>query len=211
MALAQQSASGPGFLYVSDPGDANGGILAYSIASEGPLTQLQSSPFPTLPGANPTFMFSGSYTATFGAPGTPFLFVSLTNAAKVAVFAIDSSTGVLTPAPGSPFSAGNGPGTILEDVSNHVFVMNATDHTVSAFNLGSNGVLTTISSPVAVGTASGGIVLVGSNSSNELLIADTAASAIWTLNVDTTTGQLTQAGPSLTVQSPPLQLTLVEP
>lgn len=211
MAFAQQSSSGPYFLYVSDPGDATGGILAYSIASEGPLTQLQSSPFPTLPGANPTFMFSGNYTATFGSSGTPFLLVSLTNAARVAVFAIDSSTGVLTPAPGSPFSVGNGPGTILEDVSNHVFVMNTTDHTVSAFNLGSNGVLTAIGSPVAVGTASGGMVLVGSNSPNELLIADTTASAIWTLNIDPTTGQPSQAGPSLTVPSPPLQLTYLAP
>jgi len=208
MALAAAVNSGNFFLYASDPGDPNGDILAYSADSSGALTQLQSSPFPTLPGANPSFMFSGNYIAASSSSETPFLLVSLTNAAKVAVFAIDSSTGALTPAPGSPFSAGNGPGTILEDNSNHVFVMNAGDHTVSAFNLGSNGVLTAVGPPVAVGTASGGMTYYPGN---QLYVADATSSEIWTLNLDPTTGQLSQAGPPLMVPSPPVQLTYLAP
>jgi hypothetical protein len=208
MAFAASGNSGSSFLYASDPGDSNGGILAYSVDSTGSLTQFQNSPFPTLPGANPSFVLSGSYTAALGSPGTPFLLVSLTNAAKVAVFAIDSNTGALTPAPGSPFSAGNGPGTILEDDLNHVFVMNAADHTVSAFNLGSNGILTAIGSAVPVGSASGGMAYYPAN---RLYVADTTSSAIWTLNVDPATGQLSQAGPPLMVPSPPVQLAHLAP
>jgi 6-phosphogluconolactonase (cycloisomerase 2 family) len=208
MALAANGNSGTSFLYASDPGDSNGGILAYSLDSTGSLTQLQNSPFPTLPGANPSFILSGSYAPAFGSPGTPFLLVSLTNAAKVGVFAIDSNTGALTPAPGSPFSAGNSPGTILEDDSNHVFVVNAGDHTVSAFNLASNGVLTAIGPPVAVGTASGGMAYFPGN---QLYVADATSSEIWTLNVNSTTGQLSQTGPPLMVPSPPVQLAYLAP
>ena len=211
MAIAAQGTSGAFFLYASDPGDANGGILAYSPDSFGSLTPIQGSPFPTLPNANPSFVLFTPYFPSQGTQGTQFLLVSLTDAAKVAVFAIDSSTGELTQVPGSPFTVGNGPGTLAADVSNHVFVMNATDHTVSAFNLGSNGMLTAIGSPVSVGTASGGMALTHSFSADELFVADTTASAIWTLNVDPTTGELTPSGQTLAVSSPPLQLIFVWP
>jgi hypothetical protein len=192
-------------LYASDPGDATGGILAYSIGSTGSLASINGSPFPTLPGAGPSFIFPGAYLAPSGGQVAEFLFVSLNNAAKVAVFAffVDGS---LTAVPGSPFSVGNGPSTIAEDYSNHVFVMNAIDHTVSAFNLASNGVLTPIGSPMSVGTASGGMAYYGT----ELFVADTTASELWTLNVGGT-GALTQAGSPLPVPSPPLHLTFVDP
>ncbi len=216
MAMVEQGNSGVFFLYASDPGDANGGILGYTVDSSGSLTPIQGSPFPTLPSANPSFILSAPYYPSQGTQGTPFLFVSLTAAAKVAVFAIDSSTGQLTQVPGSPFAVGNGPVSLTADESNHVYVMNATDHTVSSFNLGSNGVLTAIGSPVSVGTASGGMVLGNSvavfdSSSHvyELFVADTTASAIWTVNVDPTTGELTASGQPLAVSSPPLQLIFV--
>ena len=211
MAFAAQGDSGTFFLYASDPGDSVGGILAYSLDSSGSLIPIQDSPFATLPNANPSFILVAPYYPSQGTQGTQFLLVSLTDAAKVAVFAIDSSTGELAQVPGSPFAVGNGPNALLADVSNHVFVMNASDHTVSAFNLGSNGVLTAIGPPVPVGTASGGIALYGSSSADELFVADTAASAIWTLNVDPTTGALSPSGQPLAVSSPPLQLVLVEP
>jgi hypothetical protein len=209
MAFAANGNSGTFFLYASDPGDPNGGVLAYSFDSTGALTPIQSSPFPTLPGANPTFVLFAPYYPSLGTQGTQFVLVSLADVAKVAVFAVDSNTGSLSPAPGSPFSVGNGPSTLAADVSNHVFVMNAGDHTVSAFNLASNGVLTAIGSPVPVGTASGGMTFAGAFSLEELFVADTTASAIWTLNLDPTTGQLSQAGSPTMVPSPPAQLTFM--
>ena len=204
MAIASSS---PSFLYASDPGDATGGVLAYSLDSTGALTPINGSPFPTLPNANPSFVLSGSYTPQSGGLGVQFLLVSLTNAAKLAVFTINVD-GSLTAVPGSPFLVGNGPSTIVEDSSNHVFVMNAADHTVSAFNLGSSGALTPIGSPVAVGTANGGMAYFPLGT---LYLADTFGSEIWTLTVDTTTGALTQSGPPLAVSTPPLQLTEIGP
>jgi len=217
MAFAAQGDSGTFFLYASDPGDSIGGILAYSFDLSGSLTPLQGSPFPTLPNANPSSVLFAPYFPSQGTQGTQFLLVSLRGLAKVAVFAIDANNGGLTAVPGSPFSVGNGPGALAADVSNHVFVMNATDHTVSAFVLGSNGVLTAVGSPVSVGTASGGMAYAGYISSAEpfsseaLFVADTAASALWTLDIDQTTGQLTPSRQPLPVSSPPLQLTFLGP
>ena len=208
MSFAGEEPTGAFFLYASDPGDPNGGILAYSLDYNGSLTPVQGSPFPTLPNANPSFVLYGAYIATAGNSGTQFLFVSLTNLGKVAVFSIDTNTGALTAVPGSPFAVGNGPGILLEDDFNHVFVMNGSDHTISAFNLSSNGALSPIGSPVPVGTANGGMAYFPWN---QLYVADTTASAIWTLNIDPTTGMLTQAGSPLMVSSPPLQLTFVGP
>jgi hypothetical protein len=207
MAFAAQG-TGTFFLYATDPGDPNGGILAYSLDSTGSLTPVQGSPFPTLPNANPSFALLGAYTQTQGSPGTQFLLVSLSNLARVAVFAIDSNTAALTAVPGSPFAVGNGPGTLVEDDFNHVFVMNGADGTVSAFNLGSNGTLTAIGSPISVGTANGGMAYFPWN---QLYVADTVSSAIRTLNLDRTTGVLSHAGPPLMVPSPPLQLIYVGP
>jgi len=209
MASAAQGNSGTFFLYAADPGDANGGILAYSLDSSGSLTPIQGSPFPTLANSSPSFVLLAPYYSSPGTLGAQFLLVSLAEAAKVAAFAIDSSTGELTQIPGSPFAVGNGPNTLVVDASNHVFVMNAADHTVSAFNLGSNGMLTAIGSPASVGTASGGMALYSSASAVELFVADTTASAIWTVTVDPTTGGLTPSGQPLTVASPPLQLVFV--
>lgn len=194
-------------LYASDSGNATGGILAYSVDSTGALTPIQGSPFPTLAGSGPSFVFQGMYVAAGQGQGTQFILVSLTNAAKVAVFSVDSNTGALTAVPGSPFAVGKGPATIAEDNQNHVFVLNGGDHTVSALSLASNGVLTPIGSPVPVGAATSGMSLSG----NELFVADTAASEIWTLNINNTTGILTQARPPLAVSSPPLELTFVDP
>jgi hypothetical protein len=217
IAIAAQGNSGAFFLYASDPGDANGSVLAYSADSSGSLSAIQGSPFPTLPNANPSFVLFDSYYPTAGMQGTQFLLVSLSAVAKVAVFSIDSSTGGLTQVSGSPFAVGNGPGSLAADQSNHVYVMNAADHTVSSFNLGSNGVLSAIGSTVSVGTASGGMVLgrplaVFDSSSPiyELFVADTTGSAIWTMNVDQTSGELTQSGQPLMVSTPPLQLTFVD-
>jgi 6-phosphogluconolactonase len=208
MAFSAQGDSGTFFLYASDAGDSTGGVLAYSLNSSGALTPIQGSPFPTLPSAKPSFVLSGAYYPSPGNQGAQFLFVSLSDAAAVAVFAIDQNTGALTAVPGSPFSVGNGPATLVLDDANHLFVMNAVDHTVAAFNLASNGSLSAIGAPVSVGTANGGMAF---KPWTQLYVADTIASAIWTLNLDSTTGQISLAGGPLTVSSPPLQLAFVSP
>lgn len=149
------SAAAPNALYVSDAADISGGILAFTIDSAGSLSPIAGSPFSASPNAA-----AGSVLVA-----SPYLFVlltsytSLTNLGYVAVLAIDLNTGALTPVPGSPFAVGNAPAALAEDSSNHLFVLNTGDHTVSAFSIASNGVLTAIGAPVAAGTATGGIAL----------------------------------------------------
>jgi 6-phosphogluconolactonase len=207
MDFAADDDSGVFYLYASDPGDPNGGVLAYSLGSSGALTPVPGSPFPTLPNARPTTVRDGIFQSQ-GSVTANFLFVSLTAVAKVAVFSIGASTGSLTPVPGSPFAVGNGPSEILEDDFNHLFVLNGVDHTVSAFKVGSNGVLTAIGSPVSAGTARGGMAYFPWN---QLYVADATSSSILMFNLDHTSGVLTAGGSPFAVASPPLQLAYVGP
>ena len=192
------SSNGLGALYVSDAGSANGGILAYTVDGFGSLTPVAGSEFSI--GPNST---SGSLLVS-----SPYLLSLVTSYAgaasvgQVAVFSIDLTTGTLTAVPGSPFSVGSSPSAIAVDSSNHLYVLS--DHTVAAYSIGSNGVLTAIGNPVAAGTATGGIALYPPY----LYAADTQAGSILIFNIDAATGSLSPAG-STPVSSPPLQLTVV--
>jgi 6-phosphogluconolactonase (cycloisomerase 2 family) len=91
-----------GHLYVSD--FLNDAVDGFSINStSGGLTPITGSPFPlggTPPGA-------GGLSAIVSA-GT-YVYATELNAGTVAGFAFDSTSGKLTPVPGSPFPAGNTP------------------------------------------------------------------------------------------------------
>ena len=193
-------------LYASDSGDPNGGILAFAIASDGSLSPIAGSPFATIPNAGPSYLLN-----TMNSTGNQFLFVSLSNAGQIAGFSIDNSTGALTPIPGSPFTSGKGPGTLVNGQANQLFVINTGDHNVEAFNIATNGVLTPSGSPVAVGTASGGMAAdsFSALSYSQLYIADTAASSIEIVNVDNSSGAIS-AGGTVSVSSPPLQLAVYD-
>ena len=204
MAFAQltSSSSLAVTLYASDSGDPNGGILGFTIASDGSLSPIAGSPFATAPNAGPSYLFSAE-----NSTGNQFLFVSLSNAGEIAGFSIDNTTGALTPIPGSPFTAGKGPGTLVAGMGDQLLVINTGDHTVEAFNIAANGLLTPIGSPVAVGTANGGLAFhpEWTQSSSQLYAADTAASSIEIVNVDNNSGAIS-AGGTVSASVPPLQL-----
>lgn len=202
MAAAALSTSAPGgnALYAVDSANPDGGILAYTFGSTGSLTPVPGSPFLALPNSEAnSLLVVNSYLVV-----AVTSMASLTDMGKVAVLSIDQNSGALTPVPGSPFAVGNSPGALVQDSSNHLFVLNNADHTVSAFNVESNGMLTAIGTPVAAGTATGGMVAYPPY----LYVADTNAGSIVTLTIDASTGALAPAG-STTVSSLPLQLTLV--
>jgi 6-phosphogluconolactonase (cycloisomerase 2 family) len=209
MAFAAQINSAPSafFLYASDAGDPDGGILSYYLDPAGALSPIPGSPFPTLPNAQPTAVLYGAYYQSLGYPVGSFLFVSLTASGKVAVFSIDTTSGTLTPAPGSPFAVGNGPGALAEDNFNHLYVLNGIDHTISALNVGSNGMLTEIGSPVPAGTSNGGMTCCANN---QLYVADTDSMSIDVFSIDPT-GALALSGAPFPVPIPPLQLVYVGP
>ena len=193
-------------LYASDSGDPNGGILAFAVASDGSLSPIAGSPLATTPNAGPSYLLN-----TTNSAGNQFLFVSLSNAGQIAGFSVDNATGSLTPIPGSPFTAGKGPGTLIKGIANELFVINTGDHTVEAFNIAVNGMLTPIGSPVAVGTANGGIVLYleETQPSSPLYAADTAASSIDIVNVDNSSGAIS-AGGTVSASNPPLKLAVYD-
>ncbi len=192
-----------GALYASDAGDPNGGILAFGVAADGSLSPIAGSPFATAANAGPSYQL-----ITANNTGNQFLFVSLSNAGQIAGFSIDNTTGALTPIPGSPFTVGKGPGTLLNGPkANQLFVINTGDHTVQAFNIATNGVLAPIGSPVSVGTASGGMAFdsFSALSRSQLYVADTAASSIEIVNVDNSSGAISASG-TVMLSSPPLTL-----
>jgi 6-phosphogluconolactonase len=167
---------------------------------DGSLSPIAGSPFATTPNGGPSYLLTDNQ----------FLFVSLSNAGQIAGFSIDNATGALTPIPGSPFNAGKGPGTLINGpAANQLLVINTGDHTVEAFNIATNGVLTPIGSPVAVGSANGGIALYPEETqlSSPLYAADTAASSIDIVNLDNSSGAIS-AGGTVSTSSPPLQLVI---
>jgi 6-phosphogluconolactonase (cycloisomerase 2 family) len=202
MATATLSASAPGpnALYAVDTANPSGGVLAYTIDTAGSLTPVAGSPFLALPNseANSLLVVNSYLVVTLTSTA------SLTDMGKVAVLSIDQNSGTLTAVPGSPFTVGNNPGALAMDSSNHLFVLNNADHTVSAFSVASNGMLSPAGITVAAGSATGGIAAY----LTYLYVADTNAGSILTFTIDATTGALAPAG-STAVSSPPLQLTLV--
>jgi 6-phosphogluconolactonase len=138
------------FLYtaIDDP-TGTGGVFAFTIDSAGALTAVPGSPF-ALPGQ------AGSNSQPFGIVDTgSYVYVALSATNQVAAFSIVSGTGALTPVPGSPFSAGATP-TTLVFASKFLYGLNSLDGTISGYSIDlNNGVLTPLSgSPFSIVGAS---------------------------------------------------------
>jgi 6-phosphogluconolactonase len=226
---APQSVAGPndstgmvaslnGQLYVSD--FLNDVVDGYSISSSGALSAIASSPFPlgdTPPGA-------GGLSA-FG-EGSTYLYVTDVNAGKVAGFLYDSTSGTLTPVPGSPFPAGNTPVQAVLAAPQTIsplflYVSNLNDSAggISAYAINqSNGALSPIpGSPFptgAPGSYPGPSAMVVNYGSNFLYVAlsgsANANNQIAAFSIDPTTGRLTALPQSpFTTGNDPLQMAFV--
>jgi 6-phosphogluconolactonase len=185
------------FLYVSNLNDSAGGISAYAIQQNGALTSIPGSPFPTgAPGS-----FPGPSAAVIV---NSFLYVALAGTTtannQIAAFAINPTTGILTPVSGSPFVTGNAPSDIADvpvtlGAQGFLYTSNLQDDTISAFTADDGtGVLTPVSgSPYAAGTSIGGVVasLTDTNSGNFFLYAsDPQAQTINGYTIDGSTGAI---------------------
>src|SRR3989442_13384766 len=115
-----------GFLYVRGPGGTGSGpgsVAGFSIDASGALVPVPGSPFRT-PGDNAP---NSAPTSLAADPQGRFLFATM-NAfilnvpARMAVFAIDPSTGALSLVPGSPFTIGQFNGFIVTSSPNGNFV-----------------------------------------------------------------------------------------
>lgn len=176
------------FLFVSNQG-ANS-VSAFSVnTGTGTLTAVAGSPFAT--GARPTGIAVD--------PMGRFVFVANQAADSISVFSIGAN-GALSPVAGSPFTAGNPFGLAVNAAGTLLFASNFPDssvsdlNSVSAFQIGANGVLNPIAgSPFSTSSTAGFASSIGlaiDPAGKFLLVGDHMAQAIVPFNI-TSTGALT--------------------
>lgn len=91
-----------------------------------------------------------------------FVYVSNNGSNTVSAYAINPTTGALTPVTGSPFATGSGPGTVAINAAGSLaYVTNGGSNDISAFKINaSSGALTPVAgSPFAAGSAPVSIVV----------------------------------------------------
>jgi 6-phosphogluconolactonase (cycloisomerase 2 family) len=167
-------------LYAAD--FTGGGIWGFTVNSDGSLTTLPGSPFPTAPHSSPTAMAVTGSAVTGG-----ILYEGLSGLNEIAAFSIGDS-GALAALPGSPFPAGRGPTSLLV-YNGFLYALNGLDHTVSAYSVDENsGSLTQIlGSPFPAGTAVGGLI----NGFGGIFYApDSQSNSVLAFSVNESTGSL---------------------
>jgi len=167
------------FVY-SSIDDAPGGIFGFTISSNGALTEISGSPFP-VPGQT----VSNSQPSGIVTNG-PFVYAALMGSNQIAAFSVDSSTGFLTPVPGSPFPAGSEP-TVLVLANNYLYAINSIEGTISGYSVNSTtGVLTAVAgSPFAISGAA------MASDSLGIYLYVWGGSGIQAFSIDTASGNLT--------------------
>ena len=183
------------FVFVANSGSATVSVLARD--SSGAL-----SPISTFPaGAGAEFMAVDAV--------HKFLYVSNQDANTLSAFSINTRTGMLTPASGSPFATGALPhGVVVDSAGKFAFVANQKDNSVSAFAInGSTGALnsvggspfTGINSPFGLALNSAGTVL---------FVTNLDAATVSAFQVERTTGALSPvAGSTLPTGTTPIGIT----
>ena len=164
------------FLFVSDL-DPPGGVDAFTIDSTGALTAVVGSPFPAIPN------FVGSpqpNTIVVDSTGS-FVYLALGGTGQIAAFSIVTPGGALNPVPGSPFTAGNMPLTMVV-ANNFLYAANAMDGTLSGYSIApATGILTPLAgSPFAIR----GLALATDPGGNFLYVSGPAGISAFTVGTD---------------------------
>jgi 6-phosphogluconolactonase (cycloisomerase 2 family) len=184
LTLASLGCPTSGFLYVANQGSNN--VSAYIIdRATGAPSVVVGSPFPAGESPRAVAVATGRfvYVANQGLNGNP---------GDVSAYTINGGTGALTPVPGSPFPAGQGPHSVAADPTGR-FAYVASNSGILAYTIdGGTGALTTMPGPPITGTPQslamdpkGRFVYVTSNLGSPLLTYINAYS------IDGTTGVLT--------------------
>src|SRR6266566_464306 len=147
------------FVYTNN-NDVPNTVTAFSIGLGGTLIIVPGSPF--LTGGDGSGLNYASNTATVTIR-KKILYVSNTGTNNISGFSINTTTGVLTPVPGSPFATGGlgsffGISLAVTPNGKFVYAGNTASGDISAFSVGSNGALTPIAgSPFSAGGSPDGI------------------------------------------------------
>jgi 6-phosphogluconolactonase (cycloisomerase 2 family) len=171
------------FLF-SSVADPPGGVAAFTIDSlTGALMQVAGSPFRADP--NSTVQPGQIVVDASG----KFVYVTLVQSSQVAGFSITMPGGALTPVPGSPFPAGNGPLT-LTAANEFLYVSNLMDETLSGYTIDFvTGMLTPLANspfPIRAGATT-------SDTFGDFLFVS-GTGGVTSFKVDVTSGALTQVG-----------------
>lgn len=178
------------FLYVANSQSNN--ISTFSVAGDGSLSLIATTP----DGG------SGPHDAVIDPSGNYLLVTNSGLSNNVSVFSIDTSTGVLTAVPGSPFLANDSPSEILvSPTDNFVYVSNPGSGMVTAFTFdSSSGFLTEVrGSPFFSGSGASALAFYTGSVSSFLYVANTSTvnagstttGNISAFSVNSTTGVLT--------------------
>jgi hypothetical protein len=131
----------------SGSGNPNGGVAVFNIDQQtGVITEVPGSPFSTGSYGTPEYIVLDPY---------GFLYVTLTSVPPgqnyIAGFAINNSTGALTPVPGSPFAVNfYAFSSLALDLSGHYLFTGAVPETILEFEVNtSTGALTPMASTSA--------------------------------------------------------------
>jgi 6-phosphogluconolactonase len=204
------------FLYVSN--NFAGTLSAFSVNSSGALTPLGTSPYTV-----------GTAPSGVGIiPSGAFLYVANSGSNNVSAFAIcdkvvttcsnpNSPDGTLTPVPGSPFSAGQGPVAIAADPAFHfLYVVDKQSNQISGYAFATGtGVLTALSSPaVSTGVTPTSLVVISgttgtnvgnttTNPTDYVYVTNNGSSTLSGSSLSTTTGILTPLSQAVTTTANP--------
>ncbi len=170
------------YLYVNNNGISgpNNYVSAFSINSDGSLTELSGSPYATGGSGVGNTYYSANIIAL--APTKGLIFATNVGSSTITVFSMNKSDGTLTQV-GEPVASGgtmtSGGSVVVGDNENYLFVGNDSTHNISVFSIGASGALTPISgSPFNIGTGTESHEIDGMNiqmSGNILYVADCSA------------------------------------
>lgn len=186
------------FVYTNNGTFGTNTVTAFSVAPNGSLTQVPGSPFATGGSGGGGGFFAANRIST-QVVGT-FLFVSNDGSNNVSVFSINTTTGALTPVPGSPFStggfAGNGISLGVTPENRFLFAASAGSNSISAFSIAPNGALTPVlGSPFFVNSAPDGVKVTPDGKFLSVAMPNADLVAVFSIGPN---GQLTPASGSPT-------------
>jgi 6-phosphogluconolactonase (cycloisomerase 2 family) len=186
------------FLFVAN---GPGSVSTYSIGSTGVLTFISQ-----------TAVAAGGAISVAVDPSGSFVYAANVNANTLSAYSFDSTTGILSPVPGSPFPTGPTPQSVTVDPSGKfVYAPNGNGQSVSAYTIDSTtGALTPVaSSPFAVGMIPNSVAV--DPTGKFAYVTNRASDTISAFTVDSTTGALqpTAGSPfSVPVNFTPVQVTV---
>lgn len=161
--LTPLTVHGQNFVYVTNRTATTNTISAFSVDAGGVVTAVPGSPFST--GGTGANIVCAAVDRITVSPSRNLLFVSNSGDQTISVFTINTTTGVLTAVPGSPFASGltldSCGGMSLAATPNGNFLMASSNGTINTFSVAANGALALASSVSGLPTPMVGMKISG--------------------------------------------------